>query len=142
MAPMASLPGRCCLAATSEYALPERYRTRRPMIGCDTAIFTDPDDYRMSVPGLRLRLVLTGQGEFEARRTWVHLHRLTLACCTETVPRVAFVVPAPGPVFVFSRCAMSRPSSGMGSRYGLARLWCMAAARPCISGPVALRAGD
>ena len=70
------------------------------MIGCDTAVFTDPDDYRMSVPGVSIRLVLTGHGDFEARRTWVHIHRLSLVHVTETVPRVAFVRLAPGPVFV------------------------------------------
>ena len=55
---MPYLADRCCIAVTSEYALQGRDRKRRPMIGCDTAIFTDPDDYRMSVPGLRIRLVL------------------------------------------------------------------------------------
>ena len=68
------------------------------MIGCDTAVFTDPDDYRMSVPGVSIGVVLTGHGDFEARRTWVHIHRLSLVHVTETVPRVAFVRLAPGPV--------------------------------------------
>jgi AraC-like DNA-binding protein len=100
-----------CLTAPAQNRVLSRagvHRVRRPlklgaaavMIGFDTAVFTDPDDYGMSAPGASFRLVLIGSGDFSARRTWVHIGRLSLARNTETVPRIAFVVPAPGAVFV------------------------------------------
>src|SRR5262249_20606132 len=51
---------------------------RRPMIGCGTSTFTDPDDYRANVPGGSVSLVLTGRGDFKARMTWVSMRRLRL----------------------------------------------------------------
>lgn len=70
------------------------------MIGCGTATFNDPEDFRVNVPGATIDLVLTTRCDFEARLTWVNTRRLRLARCVERAPRVAFVALAPGPVFV------------------------------------------
>jgi AraC-like DNA-binding protein len=70
------------------------------MIGGGTATFTDPEDFRVNVPGARINVVLTAPCDFEARVTWVNLRRLCLARCVESAPRVAFVALVPGPVFV------------------------------------------
>ena len=69
------------------------------MIGCGTATFTDPEDFRVNVPGTTINLVLTARGDFKARVTWVDLPRLRLARCVESAPRIAFVGLEPGPVF-------------------------------------------
>jgi AraC-like DNA-binding protein len=70
------------------------------MDGFGTATFTDPEDFRYSVPGASINLVLTSRCDFRARLTWVNTRRVRLARCTESAPRVAFVALAPGPVFV------------------------------------------
>jgi AraC-like DNA-binding protein len=70
------------------------------MIGCGTATFTDPDDYRASVPGAAIDLVLTGSDRFRARVTWVNMRRLNLVRLEESVARVAAVSLAPTRLFV------------------------------------------
>jgi AraC-like DNA-binding protein len=70
------------------------------MDGFGTATFTDPEDFRVSVPGASINLVLTSNSDFKARLTWVNTRRVRLARCAESAPRVAFVALAPGPVFV------------------------------------------
>jgi AraC-like DNA-binding protein len=71
-----------------------------PMIGCGTITFTDPDDYRVQIPGVGLNLVLIRSGDFKARVTWVTLRSLSLIRVEETLPRIAFVTLLPGPVFM------------------------------------------
>lgn len=70
------------------------------MIGCGTATFTDPDEYRLSVPGATIDLVLTGSDRFRARVTWVNLPRLALALVEESVGRIAVVSLSSKRVFV------------------------------------------
>ena len=70
------------------------------MIGCGTTTFTDPDDYRRSVPGLNITLVLTGSDTFRSDVTWVRLDRLRLVRIVERAPRIAFLALAPAPIFV------------------------------------------
>src|SRR6266851_3260650 len=70
------------------------------MIGCGTATFTDPEDYRVSVPGVSINLVLTAPCNFKVRLTWIEIRRLRLARCEESAPRIAFVALAQGPIFV------------------------------------------
>jgi AraC-like DNA-binding protein len=70
------------------------------MIGCGTNTFTDPDDYRMNVPGLNVDLVMTGSDTFRSDVTWVKMDRLRLVRVVENAPRVAFVSLAPTSVFV------------------------------------------
>ena len=62
-----------------------------PMAGCGTATLTDPDDYRRSVPGASIDLVLTAPGDFRARVTWIDTGQLRLVRCNENVARDAFV---------------------------------------------------
>ena len=70
------------------------------MIGCGTNTFTDPDDYRRSVPGLNINLVLTGSDTFRSDVTWVQLDRLRLVRIVERAPRIAFLALAPASIFV------------------------------------------
>jgi AraC-like DNA-binding protein len=70
------------------------------MLGCGTTTFTDPEEYRVGIPGARINVVLTGSGDFKARLTWVNLRRLRLVRIEENLPRIAFVTLAPGPVFL------------------------------------------
>ena len=70
------------------------------MDGFGSAIFTDPEDFRVNVPGANINLVLTSRCDFKARLTWVNTRRVRLARCAESAPRVAFVALAPGSVFV------------------------------------------
>jgi AraC-like DNA-binding protein len=70
------------------------------MIGCGTTTYTDPDDYRLNVPGATIKLVRTGGGPFRARLTWVNTRRLSLLLVDETGPRVASVSLAPASAFV------------------------------------------
>jgi AraC-like DNA-binding protein len=70
------------------------------MAGGGTATFTDPDDYRASVIGASINVVLTGDGEFEGQLTWIDLPRLRLLRARENASRIAFVTVAPGTVLV------------------------------------------
>jgi AraC-like DNA-binding protein len=79
------------------------------MIGCGTTTFTDPDEYRVRIPGASVNVVLTGTGNFKARLTWVNLPRLTLVRAVENLPRIAFVSLPPGPVFVSFATRHHRP---------------------------------
>jgi AraC-like DNA-binding protein len=73
---------------------------QQQMIGCGTAIFGDPEDFRENVPGVRINFVLTSRCGFKARLTWVNMRRVRLTRCTETAPRVAFIALPPGQVFI------------------------------------------
>lgn len=57
-----------------------------------TSVFTEPADFAaaMAREGCRC-LVITGQGQFRARLTWVALHSLRLAAGEEHLSRIAFV---------------------------------------------------
>jgi AraC-like DNA-binding protein len=70
------------------------------MIGCGTTTYTDPDDYRLNVPGAAINLVLTGSAPFRARVTWLNTRRLRLVLVDEIRPRIAFASLAPASVFV------------------------------------------
>jgi AraC-like DNA-binding protein len=70
------------------------------MIACGTATFTDPDEYRARFPRATMHLVLTGRGDFKARLTWANLRRLSFIRVEESLPRVAFLSLAPGPIFI------------------------------------------
>ncbi|MBL6614891.1 MAG: helix-turn-helix transcriptional regulator [Reyranella sp.] len=70
------------------------------MIGCGTATFTNPDDYRSNVPGAELDLVLMGGDRFRARVTWLGMRRFAIARLEEDVRRIAFITLASAPLFV------------------------------------------
>ena len=70
------------------------------MTSCGTATYTDPDDYRGSLPGVVADLVLTGGDAFRVRLTWLKLRRLTLVMIEETAPLIAFLSLEPSRMFV------------------------------------------
>jgi AraC-like DNA-binding protein len=70
------------------------------MIGCGTAIYTDPDDYRANVPGANIDVVLTDGGAFKARVTWIDMWRLSLVLVEEPRPRIACLSFVPASAFV------------------------------------------
>jgi AraC-like DNA-binding protein len=70
------------------------------MTGCSTTTYTDPDDYRVSVPGAAIDLVLTGSDAFKARATWVKLRRLGLVLIEETAPHISFLSLGPARVHI------------------------------------------
>ncbi|WP_300780392.1 AraC family transcriptional regulator [Enhydrobacter sp.] len=80
--------------------MPSGLRDKAPMIGCGTNTFADPDDYRLNLPGLDVRLVMTGRDTFRSDVTWLRTDRLWLVRVVENAPRVAFVAPAPASVYV------------------------------------------
>lgn len=70
------------------------------MIGCGTETLIDPEAAHVKVPGARINLVLTGRYESAVCVTWANMHRLCLARCRESAPRIALVALASGPVVV------------------------------------------
>lgn len=63
------------------------------MIGCGTATFTDPDDFRVNLPGPAIDLVLTGSERFKTRLTWFRMAELCIMEVEERAPRIAFLSP-------------------------------------------------
>ena len=70
------------------------------MPGGGTGTFIDSDDYQASLSHLRIDLLVTSQGAFNARLTWATLHHLRLLHGEEDMPRIAYVSLAPALVFV------------------------------------------
>jgi AraC-like DNA-binding protein len=70
------------------------------MLGCGTATFTDPEDFRANVPGASINLVLTSRCDFKTHLTWVNVGGLRVVRCEESAPRIAFVALEPRWVFV------------------------------------------
>jgi AraC-like DNA-binding protein len=70
------------------------------MPGSGTGTFIDSDDYQASLSHLRVDLLITSQGAFNARLTWATLHHLRLLHGEEDMPRIAYVSLAPALVFV------------------------------------------
>jgi hypothetical protein len=48
------------------------------MPGSDTGTFIDPDDYQARLRRARIDLLVTSQGAFNARLTWITLHHMQL----------------------------------------------------------------
>ena len=69
------------------------------MPGSGTGTFIGSDDYQASLSHLRIDLLVTFQGVFNARLTWATLHHLQLLHGEENVPRIAYVSLAPTLVF-------------------------------------------
>lgn len=80
------------------------------MIATGTALYTNPDDYRTGIGGACLDLVLTGQGDFNARLTWVRLPELHLYRGQENVQRIAYVSLDPARTFVSFPMTAALPS--------------------------------
>ena len=61
------------------------------MVACGTATYSDPRQFRASMAGMELGLVLTGGHAFKAQVAWADLPRLRLLSVEERAPRVAFI---------------------------------------------------
>jgi AraC-like DNA-binding protein len=61
------------------------------MTGCGTTTYTDPDYYRVNVPGAAIDLVLTSGAEFKARVTWARMRDVTLVLVEETAPGISYI---------------------------------------------------
>ena len=70
------------------------------MPGSGTGTFIDSDDYQASLSRLRIDLLVTPQGAFNAHLTWATLHQLQLLRSEEDMPRIAHISLAPTLVFV------------------------------------------
>jgi AraC-like DNA-binding protein len=70
------------------------------MPGSGTGTFIDSGDYQASVSHLRIDLLVTSQGAFNARLTWATLHHLRLLHSEEDLPRIAYVSLDPALIFV------------------------------------------
>jgi len=70
------------------------------MPGSGTSTFIDTDDYQASLRQVRMELLVTFRGAFNASLTWVTLDHLHLLHSEENLPRIAHVSLAPGLVFV------------------------------------------
>ena len=70
------------------------------MPGSGTGTFIDSDDYQASLSHLRIDLLVTSQGAFNARLTWATLHHMRLLHSEEDPPRIAYVSLDPALVFV------------------------------------------
>jgi AraC-like DNA-binding protein len=70
------------------------------MTGYGATTYTDPDDYRVNVPGLAIELVLTRCEAFKTRVTWVSMRHIAVALIEETAPHIAFLSLAPGHTFL------------------------------------------
>jgi hypothetical protein len=85
-----------------------------------TATFANPDDYQAGIGDAGVNLIVTGSGDFDARLTWLHLHRLRVLRGCENLSRIAFISLSPAQVFV-SFPTSERPSltySGLGLQFG------------------------
>jgi hypothetical protein len=70
------------------------------MPGSGTGTFIDPDEYQASLSHLRIDLLVTAQGAFNAHLTWATLHHLQLLHAAEDQPRIAYISLAPALIFV------------------------------------------
>ena len=59
------------------------------MPGSAIFVLSDPDEFRVAAPELRISLVVTGPGVFEAQLKRVELKHTLLLSCDENLPRVA-----------------------------------------------------
>lgn len=66
-----------------------------------TATFTSPDDYRAGMGHGSVDLVLTHNGNFKARLTWLKLRHLQVLRSRENLPRITYVTLPPGRAFVW-----------------------------------------
>jgi len=84
----------------------------------NVATYTNPEDFRVNVPGTKVDLVLTSGKAFQARLTRVKLPHLTLVLIEETAPRIAFISPDPGLVFISFPLRGKLVSNGARQRRG------------------------
>ena len=103
------------------------------MPGSGTRTFNDSDDYQRGLRQSQIELIITSEGTFNSRVTWVDLGRLYLLRCQEDQPRIAYYLFRTGwsaSDFVLNR-ALRR--SGDAPICNPERLHSIAAANVCIS---------
>jgi AraC-like DNA-binding protein len=78
-----------------------------------TATFANPHDYGAAIGAARLKLIVTGGGDFSARLTWLNLNHLLLVHGRENLPRIGFFSLSP------KRAVVSFPTNtGSNLTYG------------------------
>jgi AraC-like DNA-binding protein len=84
-----------------------------------TATFANPDDYQAGIGNASVNLIVTGGGDFNARLTWLNLHRLCVLRGHENLPRIAFFSLSPTQVFVSFPASAGSPFTYDGLRLQL-----------------------
>jgi AraC-like DNA-binding protein len=79
-----------------------------------TFSFSDPDGYAAAFghAGIKLKLTITGAGDFRARLTRLKLACLEVYRCSENLPRIAYISLPPGRVFLSLPVGMASPMLG------------------------------
>jgi hypothetical protein len=82
-----------------------------------TLTFSDPDGYAAGFGDARIRLTITGAGDFKARLTRLKLKDLKIYRCCESLPRIAYISLPPEQMFLsFPLGAVSLISDGFALR--------------------------
>ncbi|MGZ5875964.1 MAG: helix-turn-helix domain-containing protein [Bradyrhizobium sp.] len=85
-----------------------------------TATFANPEDYQAGMGDASVDLIFTGGGDFNARLTWLNLHRLRVLRACENLPRIAFISLSPARAFVSFPTSEGPPLTycGLGLQFG------------------------
>ena len=70
------------------------------MHSVSTAIFTDPNDYKLSIREAKINLVLTAHDHFKAALTHLELPNLHVYRARENLARIAYISLAPPRFFI------------------------------------------
>jgi AraC-like DNA-binding protein len=65
-----------------------------------TFAFSDPDGYATAFGDARIKLTITGAGDFKAQLTRLKLKHLEIYRCSESLPRIAYISLPAEPVFL------------------------------------------
>jgi AraC-like DNA-binding protein len=65
-----------------------------------TLAFSDPDSYATAFGDARIKLTITGAGDFKAQLTRLKLKHLEIYRCSENLPRIAYISLPAEPVFL------------------------------------------
>jgi AraC-like DNA-binding protein len=65
-----------------------------------TLKFSDPDGYAAAFGDVRIKLTITGAGDFKAQLTRLKLKHLEIYRCSESLPRIAYISLPARPVFL------------------------------------------
>jgi hypothetical protein len=60
-----------------------------------TLSFTDPDRYASAIDDARLKVTITGAGDFKAQLTWLTLQHLKIYRCCESLSRIGYISLSP-----------------------------------------------
>jgi AraC-like DNA-binding protein len=65
-----------------------------------TLSFTDPDRYASAIDDARLKVTITGAGDFKAQLTWLTLQHLKIYRCCESLSRIGYISLSPRQTFL------------------------------------------